>query len=51
MPRFSIANGNYIGWATGAAGDLNYGSRVLLRPVQHFGRLELPLGLLFSILF
>ena len=39
VPKFSIANGNYIGWATGLARTINYGSRVLMRPVQHFGRL------------
>lgn len=39
IPKFSIANGNYIGQLPSQLQNLSYGSRCLLRPVHSFGRM------------
>ena len=39
LPKFSIANGNWVGQLPDNISDMTYGSRVLMRPVQTFGRI------------
>lgn len=39
LPKFSIANGNWVGQLPEEISNMTYGSRVLMRPVQTFGRI------------
>jgi hypothetical protein len=39
IPKFSIANGNWIGQLPPSLRSMSYGTRCLLRPVQSFGRI------------
>jgi hypothetical protein len=39
IPKFSIANGNWIGQLPISLRPMSYGTRCLLRPVQSFGRI------------
>ena len=39
IPKFSIANGNWIGQLPPSLRPMSYGTRCLLRPVQSFGRI------------
>lgn len=39
IPKFAIANGNWIGQLPTQLRDMTFGSRCLLRPVQSFGRM------------
>lgn len=39
LPKFSIANGNWVGHLPSDLSDLTYGSRSIMRPVQTFGRI------------
>ena len=39
LPKFAIANGLWIGQLPSHLKDMTYGTRSLLRPFQHFGRM------------
>ena len=39
LPKFSIANGNWVGQLPPELSDLSFGSRSIMRPVQAFGRI------------
>ena len=39
LPKFSIANGNYVGQLPPEISNLSYGSRSIMRPIQTFGRI------------
>jgi hypothetical protein len=39
IPKFSIANGNWIGQLPSPLRSMSYGTRCLLRPIQSFGRI------------
>ncbi len=39
IPKFAVAQGNWIGQLPSKLRDMTYGSRCLIRPVQSFGRL------------
>ena len=39
LPKYAIANGNWIGQLPSHLSNMSYGTRSLLRPMQHFGRM------------